>query len=543
MKYQSFKILNYIFSLKKVLIIIFSLVISNCSLSENKFELLGLLALEKTSPPSDLVFTGSPYSYTQNVSITTNTPTFTGSVTSCISSPDLPTGLSINTTTCAISGTPTITQSATTYTITAGNSGGNTTTTIEITISSDQTVTGTPPSNLTYSGSPYTYVQNSAITTNTPTFTGTITACSSSPSLPTGLSIDATTCAISGTPTATQSATSHTITASNSVGSTTASINITVSGVAPSGLTYSGSPYTYIKDATITTTTPTVTGSITGCSSSPTLPTGLSLDSTTCAISGTPTVTQSATTHTITASNGVGSTTASIVITVNLFYSASTFAFKQNSAIPTISPTGGGTITACSSSPTLPTGLSLSTGCVITGTPTSTSGATTYTITPTMTGGPANVSISIKVLSTVYRVFVTNSSFTGDLKTNGAAGDGAAGADNLCNADSNKPSSGTYKAIIFDNSNRTANPTLNNWVLYASQTYVRSSDYAIVFTSNASSIFSFGTLTNSFDSGVQKEYWTGFRGSGFEWEYGLYRCSDWTDGTSSQTGRFGQSDN
>jgi len=94
----------------------------------------------------------------------------------------------------------------------------------------NNTVTS-PPSALTYAGSPYTFTQNTTITTITPTAIGTVTSCVSNPALPTGLSLNATTCAISGTPTVTQTATNHTITASNAFGNTTAVVNITVTDI------------------------------------------------------------------------------------------------------------------------------------------------------------------------------------------------------------------------------------------------------------------------------------------------------------------------
>ena len=172
--------------------------------------------------PSALTYTGSPYTYTTGTAITTNTPTVTGTVTSCTANPTLPTGLSLAATTCAISGTPTESSSATTYTITAANTAGSTTATISITVNPPA------PTALTYSGSPYTYTNGTAITTNTPIVTGTVTSCTANPTLPTGLSINATTCAISGTPTANSTATNYTITAANASGSTTATINITV---------------------------------------------------------------------------------------------------------------------------------------------------------------------------------------------------------------------------------------------------------------------------------------------------------------------------
>ncbi len=87
--------------------------------------------------------------------------------------------------------------------------------------------TGEPPSALTYTGSPYTYTQNFAVVNNIPTFTGTITSCTSIPLMPSGLTLEFD-CRIFGTPTSAFSATGFTITASNAIGSTTANIVMTV---------------------------------------------------------------------------------------------------------------------------------------------------------------------------------------------------------------------------------------------------------------------------------------------------------------------------
>ena len=65
---------------------------------------------------------------------------------------------------------------------------------------------------------------------------GSLTACTAD-SLPAGLSVavssDSSTCEITGTPTAAQGATDHTITASNGAGSDTATVNITVTDSSP----------------------------------------------------------------------------------------------------------------------------------------------------------------------------------------------------------------------------------------------------------------------------------------------------------------------
>lgn len=77
---------------------------------------------------------------------------------------------------------------------------------------------------------------------------------------------------------------------------------------APSGLGYTGQA-TFIAGETIAPLTPSVTGAVTRFSVSPSLPTGLTLDTTTGAIRGTPTAAAAMTTYTVSASNEAGSTT------------------------------------------------------------------------------------------------------------------------------------------------------------------------------------------------------------------------------------------
>jgi hypothetical protein len=352
------------------------------------------------APPSSLNYAGNPYIFTQGLAISTITPTYSGTITSCSASPALPTGLGINNATCEITGTPSNVQSSTDYTITASNSSGSTTTTINITINI------APPDSLTYTGSPFTFTQNTTIPTLSPTtLNGTVTSCTASPSLPVGLGINNSTCAITGTPTTVQAATNYTITASNSSGSTSTNISIQISLAPPANLTYPSSSYAFTMSIPITPVTPTFTGTVTNCVSSPPLPTGLAINPTTCTISGNPTVLQPATSYTITASNTSGSTTATISIQVvllppaNLVYSGSPFEFIQNEAILPVTPTFTGTVTNCVSAPPLPTGLAINpTTCVITGTPTTTQASTDYTITASNGYGSTTTTISIKIV-------------------------------------------------------------------------------------------------------------------------------------------------
>ncbi len=94
-------------------------------------------------------------------------------------------------------------------------------------------------------------------------------------------------------------------------------LSVTLSNLnAPPTLSYTGSPFSILVGVAMTRISATITGTIASCISSPALPTGLTLESSTCAITGTPTTVQSTSNYNITASNSSGSRTASISIAV-----------------------------------------------------------------------------------------------------------------------------------------------------------------------------------------------------------------------------------
>ena len=295
-------------------------------------------------------------------------------------SPTLPSGLSFNTSTGAISGTPTAVSSSTSYTVTATNAGGSGTATVTI------QVNDIAPSNVAYSPSFLTLTKDSAMTTATPTSSGgTVTSWSVSPSLPAGISLDSSTGAISGTPTSVSSATTYTITASNTGGSATTTVTILVNDAPPSAITYNPSSFTLTKGTAMTTTTPSASGgAVVSWSISPTLPSGLSFNTSTGAISGTPTAVSSSTTYTVTATNAGGSGTATVSIQVNdvppysVSYSGSPFTLTKGSAMTPSTPTSsGGAVTSWTISPSLPAGLSFSTSTgEISGTPSAVTSST-----------------------------------------------------------------------------------------------------------------------------------------------------------------------
>jgi hypothetical protein len=187
-----------------------------------------------TTPPSNLSYPNPAINATVGAAISADTPTVNGTVTSYSISPALPPGFAISSSAGTISGTSTAASAKTSYTVTASNNGGSTTASLTITVNPVA-----PPSNLSYPQSSIQATVGAAITTDTPTVTGTVSGYTISPALPAGLSIDATSGAISGTPTAASARTTYTITATNAGGNTTAQVQITVLN-GPSQLAFLG---------------------------------------------------------------------------------------------------------------------------------------------------------------------------------------------------------------------------------------------------------------------------------------------------------------
>ena len=211
----------------------------------------------------------------------------------------LPAGLSLNATTGVISGTPTA-AGAFTLTAVASNASGSDSATLSLTVIAQPAIT----SPLTASAGvslPFSYTITAS---NTPSGFAAI-------GLPAGLSLNAATGVISGTPTSAGTS-SVTIDASNGSGTDSETLVLTVNAAPPavtSALTdaaATGSLFSY-----------TITGSNTPASFSATgLPPGLTLNSTTGVISGTPTTTGTYTVA-VTLTNGDGSTTSNLTLTVS----------------------------------------------------------------------------------------------------------------------------------------------------------------------------------------------------------------------------------
>ena len=133
------------------------------------------------------------------------------------------------------------------------------------------------------------------------------------------------------------------------------------------------------------------------------------------------------------------------------------------------------------------------------------------------------------------RIYLTTSVITG-----GNLG-GISGADARCSSDGNKPSTGTYKAMIVSGTTRRACSTANcgggsseniDWVLKPSTKYYRADGTTEIFTTNAAGIFVYGTATNTI-SNTSVGVWTGVN---IDWTNTAGDCTAWTS-TAGTTGR------
>jgi uncharacterized repeat protein (TIGR03803 family)/autotransporter-associated beta strand protein len=282
---------------------------------------------------------------------------------------NLPTGLSLNATSGLISGTPTVTG---TYSVglSATNVGGTGTGTVVLAfdspISAPVITSATSASAVVGNGFSYTITAN-----NSP-------ASFSATGLPAGLSLNTGTGVITGVATAAGN-TNVTLGATNAAGTGTATLAFTIVNppvpVITSGTTASGdvnTAFSYTITATNNPTSFTASG----------LPAGLTLNSASGVISGAPTATGTSTV-TLGAANagGPASTHVSLTLTVN---SGAAPVITSGLALSASHAQAVSYAITASNNPTtysasgLPAGLSVSTGGIISGTPTS---STTATIT------------------------------------------------------------------------------------------------------------------------------------------------------------------
>ncbi|HJV90776.1 MAG TPA: putative Ig domain-containing protein [Holophagaceae bacterium] len=361
----------------------------------------------------------TPKFFPQNAAIGTQAATLTNgtsgvSSTYAVTSGSLPAGLSLNAATGDITGTPT-TAGVSTFTITATNG------TRTATATPTYTVELTSALGLSYT-TPKFFPQGSVIPTQSGMVSNATPGVSTAyavtaGSLPAGLSLNAATGDITGTPT-TAGVSTFTITVTNGTRTATATPTYTVELTSALGLNYS-TPQTFPPNVAIAPQGATVTNGTPGVATtyavtSGALPTGLSLNTTTGDITGTPT-TAGLSTFTVTATNGTRTATKVVSYTIQtpaptglnyatpVTYTAG-FAISNNNP----NPTGGAPTSYVVSTGSLPAGLTLdpATG-VISGTPTA-SGSFTVTITASNGGGSVQQVLSITVLAPISAALSAN---------------------------------------------------------------------------------------------------------------------------------------
>jgi len=164
----------------------------------------------------------TPQSFTVNQAIATPiAPTVTGSVSTWSVNPPLPQGLTFSTADGSISGTPAALSPRANYTVTASNSGGQSTSVIAIAVVDPKPVISYPAATVALAtGLPVTLlVPRQTASGGEPD--GMPVSWTISPALPAGLTLSSTDGSITGSPTADFAATTYTVTATSSGGATT----------------------------------------------------------------------------------------------------------------------------------------------------------------------------------------------------------------------------------------------------------------------------------------------------------------------------------
>ena len=332
-------------------------------------------AIQNFYPFSSVQYGISPYTYS-------------------VSSGTLPTGITIDSATGLVSGIPTATQSVSNVVFRVTDSLGvvsSTTATVAFTINGTITATANSitPVNITVNQSVGSFYPFASVTGGTTPYYYFV----SSGTLPDRVTLDPTTGLVTGTPT--QSYSTATVTfsvrdAGGIVASTTSTVSFTINFVitAIAGITTAVQGY---QNSAITSFNPFInvyggTTPYTYYIVSGTLPTGISLNSSTGLVSGTPTGTQTISNVIFgvkDANNVVATVTSTVSFTVKVAFvvtagTTTTVNGLANSAITSFNPftsvTGGYTpYTYYISSGTLPTGITLDSGTgLVSGTPTAT---------------------------------------------------------------------------------------------------------------------------------------------------------------------------
>jgi hypothetical protein len=326
---------------------------------------------------------------------TTNNPAGGSTPYKYAISPALPTGLTFNVNTGYVTGTPTVSLSNTTFTVTVTDSGATPQTassTFSMTVTANVPVAtlAVPTTQLT---------QGISFTAFTPvTGTGGTAPLrySISPALPTGLTFSTSTGVVAGTPSVSSAAADYTVTVTDNLQQSAGqTFNLTVKSIQVLTAIQTQPVYNLYKSVAVTAFTPITYnggyGTISYALTPSTLPAGLTFSAG--SISGTPTSTSSTATYVVNLSDQAGQTASGtfalsvVSIPIAVTQKVPSTLLTKNATFNSFAPVtaaGGYTPYTYVVSPSLPSGLSYASGTgIISGTATATSVATYYLVTVT----------------------------------------------------------------------------------------------------------------------------------------------------------------
>lgn len=230
---------------------------------------------------------------------------------------------------------------------------------------------------------------------------GLVESCETSSPLPSGLSL-ARDCTISGTPNILSISNSFIITGKNSAGTAFAEVTIEIVDASP---ILNSPPKISLRKGTEIRLQPFSNsgGNILNCNYDPPLPNGLHATNN-CELLGTPNDILEETNFAIRASNSGGSHMTSVLIEIldqppSISFSPSVRLAQIKQAMTNIMPTNtGGPITRCTIAPALPLGLSLSSDCIVSGTPTQIGTFNNLLVRASNSGGIAEATLTLTIV-------------------------------------------------------------------------------------------------------------------------------------------------